>query len=89
MKTLDDLNPKIKKLLTSSDGGDIRIGVELLKRENLSDEELLWLLPDKLSYDDSRDIKSNYFEGCRIEINKNLELLVNSSWLVITEKDDE
>ncbi len=89
MKTLDDLNLIIKKLLTSHNEGDMRIGVEFLIKEELSNEEYLYLLPDIVVGCSNRDIKSNYIprETINIQINENLFFNCNSSgWLTISEK---
>ncbi len=89
MKTLDDLPPIIKKLLLSSNEEDLRIGVEFLKKEKLSDKEYLYILPDIIVGDPLRDIKSEHRPSAPliIKIKNKLVFVCNESgWLVITAK---
>lgn len=73
----------ILKLLQSTVEDDVKIGVELLDHSELTNEELLWMIPTLMTNDPRRDIKGNLDLPASIPLRTTLILECNSGWVSI------
>lgn len=83
MKLLKDY-PKVHSLLASTVYEDILIGIEFLKRLNLTDTELLEMMPSRMVGDSDRDFYMKAVlpdDPTIIPITKKVSIYMNRSWI--------